>query len=158
MWRIATDAPAYTADDLSGAGAKTTGGRWNSQGVPMLYCAQSIALACLETVVHLKASGLPFNRYLVKIDIPDAAWVAATSISATSAPIGWDAVPASKTSIDFGNKWAAGNASLLLAVPSVIVPEEYCILINPLHPDIKSLGATKVRKFTYDPRIGGGAP
>jgi RES domain-containing protein len=47
--------PAYTADDLSGAGAKITGGRWNRDGVPVIYTASSPALACLETVVHLVA-------------------------------------------------------------------------------------------------------
>ena len=70
-WRIGTDTPAYTADDLSGAGAKITGGRWNRDGVPAIYTASSPALACLETVVHLVAGALPLNRYLVRIDIPD---------------------------------------------------------------------------------------
>jgi RES domain-containing protein len=51
-WRIATDTPDYEADDLSGAGAKQTGGRWNERGLPLLYASESRALACLETVVH----------------------------------------------------------------------------------------------------------
>ncbi len=31
VWRIAVEAPAYSADDMSGAGAKLSGGRWNSR-------------------------------------------------------------------------------------------------------------------------------
>lgn len=75
-WRIATAASKYVADDLSGAGAEITGGRWNEPGVPMLYCAQSRARASLETRVHLNTLDLPLNRYLVEIDIPDDIWSA----------------------------------------------------------------------------------
>nr|WP_295112583.1 RES family NAD+ phosphorylase [uncultured Caulobacter sp.] len=48
LWRIATDAPTYTADDMTGKGAEIDGGRWNGKGVPALYTATSRALACLE--------------------------------------------------------------------------------------------------------------
>ena len=42
-WRIATDALAYAADDLSGEGARITGGRWNSKGMAVLYASPTIA-------------------------------------------------------------------------------------------------------------------
>ena len=42
--------PTYEADDLSGAGAKATGGRWNAAGLAVVYPSQMRALACLETV------------------------------------------------------------------------------------------------------------
>jgi hypothetical protein len=31
-WRIATDTRFYQADDMTGIGAKNSGGRWNSEG------------------------------------------------------------------------------------------------------------------------------
>jgi RES domain-containing protein len=62
LWRIATDTKDHEADDLSGKGAETTGGRWNAVGIPMVYTSLSRALASLETVVHLNAGGLPLNR------------------------------------------------------------------------------------------------
>ncbi len=37
VWRIAADAPSYEAHGLSGAGAKTTGGRWNKKDIPVVY-------------------------------------------------------------------------------------------------------------------------
>ncbi|NPT62333.1 RES family NAD+ phosphorylase [Paraburkholderia elongata] len=152
IWRIATDTPDYLADDTSGAGAKLTGGRWNRPGTPMLYCAGSIALACLETVVHLKLDGLPLNRYLVAIDVPEAVWAAATVIDPSS-HVGWDALPHGKISLDAGEQWAASNASLLCRVPSVIVPQEYNVLINPLHADAAQLTFRKLEKWTYDSRL-----
>ena len=153
VWRIATDTPTYEADDLSGAGAKATGGRWNSLGVPVVYTSQTRALACLETVVHLNAGGLPLNRYLVQVDIPDAIWAAAREETAASLPVGWDAEPAGRASIAFGSAWVHSGSSALLIVPSVIVPEECNLLINPQHPDSAQISATKVRKWLYDPRL-----
>jgi RES domain-containing protein len=152
-WRIATDAPGYTADDLTGMGAKLSGGRWNRPGNAMLYCASNISLAVLETFVHLKAGGLPLNRYLVELMIPDAVWERATAL--TPPAVGWDAIPAGKVSLDEGDGWLRANRSALLLVPSAIVNEEWNVLVNPMHPDTRQITVRKVRKWTYDPRLMG---
>jgi RES domain-containing protein len=152
VWRIAADTPTYTSEDLSGAGALIQGGRWNEKGTPVVYASPSIALACLETLVHLASSGLPLNRYLVRIDVEEAVWRARQRL--TSPPVGWDAIPPGRVSIDEGQKWLSGGASVILEVPSVIVPEEFNVLINPKHPDAATLKATKIRKWTYDSRFG----
>ena len=149
VWRIGTEAPGYRANDLGGTGARLTGGRWNSAGVPMVYASASIALAMLETLVHLAAGDLPFNRFLVRIDIPDPLWHAREILAA---PGGWDAIPAGITSRAAGDAWCAGHRSLLLAVPSVVVPEEHNVLVNPRHPDVRLLRADTLRRLTYDPR------
>lgn len=153
VWRIATDTPDYSADDLSGAGAKATGGRWNRAGRPVLYCASSTALACLETIVHLGSMGLPLNRYLVAIEIPDATWAAREIHAAYALPVGWDATPAGRVSLDFGDDWLKSLRTAVLEVPSSIAPEDGVILINPLHPDAASIKATKIRRWLYDPRL-----
>lgn len=124
LWRIAVDARTYAADDLTGTGAKVTGGRWNEVDHAMVYTSTTRALACLETIVHLNSGGLPLNRYLVEITIPDAVWDRAAREHPASLPVGWDAEPASRTSIEFGTTWLASKASVLLMVPSVIVPED----------------------------------
>jgi RES domain-containing protein len=153
VWRIASDTPDYEADDLSGAGAKGTGGRWNAKGVPVVYTSASRALACLETVVHLNAGGLPLNRYLVAVTIPDEVWARARTESASSLAVGWDAEPAGRASISFGTEWLRSGNSALLVVPSVIVPEEFNILINPGHADSAGIAAAKLRRWLYDPRL-----
>lgn len=152
-WRIGSDTPDYTADDLRGLGAKSTGGRWNRTGGAVLYCAESIALAALEILVHLGAGTLPLNRYLVRIDIPDAVWSRRHVLPADAAPVGWDALPAGKVSLDYGDAWLASRQSALLVVPSIVVPEECNLLINPGHPDAAALSATKLRKWRYDYRL-----
>lgn len=151
VWRIATDAPAYEADDMTGAGAKLTGGRWN-ESVSVVYAAESRSLACLETIVHLNAGGLPLNRTLVEVATPDDVWTVREEVDATKL-VGWDARPASRTSIGFGTEWARSRRAPILVVPSVVVPEEVNVLVNPLHPWSASLVARKVRLWTYDPRM-----
>lgn len=153
VWRIATDTPTFQAHDLSGAGAKATGGRWNIKGVPVVYASETRALACLETVVHLNAGGLPLNRFLVAVTIPAAIWASAQRATTSSLAVGWDAEPAGLTSIDFGTSWLQSNNLALLVVPSVVVPEEFNILINPQHPASAQIKATKIRKWLYDPRL-----
>jgi RES domain-containing protein len=153
IWRIASDTPTYVADDLTGLGAETTGGRWNKKGTPMLYASSSRALACLETLVHLGGGDpLPLNRYVVELTFPDESWKSRTIFDA-AAHVGWDAEPAGKISIDWGDHWARSKASLVAEVPSVIVPEELNILVNPSHADISKVVATKQRRWTYDMRL-----
>lgn len=152
-WRIATDTPDYEADDLTGTGAKQTGGRWNERGLPLLYASESRALACLETVDHLNAGGLPLNRYLVELAIPKALWAAAQRETPDSLPVGWDAEPAGRASIAFGTGWLRAGRSALLVLPSVIVPEECNILVNLQHPASAGIAARKVRRWLYDGRL-----
>jgi RES domain-containing protein len=96
---------------------------------------------------------LPLDRTLVSVAIPDAVWGAARTESAGSLPVGWDADPSGRASIQLGSAWIRSGASALLRVPSVIVPDEYNVLINPPHPDSRAIIASKIPKFLYDPRL-----
>jgi len=107
LWRIAPDTPHYGADDLSGKGAEEVGGRWNRRGTALLYCSSSIALACLETLVHLVGNdSLPFNRYLVRIIVPASAWRHRT-VFLPSDHVGWDSTPPGIVSLSWGNDWSS---------------------------------------------------
>jgi hypothetical protein len=87
----------------------------------------------------------------VRISVPRDLWSARTVFDPRS-QVGWDALPAGRTSIDWGTTWAAGGKTVLAEVPSVIVPEEANLLINPrLAGD--HLKAVKVRRWSYDFRF-----
>jgi len=53
----------------------------------------------------------------------------------------------------WGDDWLLGLSSLLAEVPSVIVPEETNMLLNPLHPAHGELVAEIVRPWFYDARL-----
>lgn len=150
VWRIAVEAPTYTANDTTGAGGTHTAGRWNSAGTAVLYCSLTISLAVLESLVAKRFGLLPYNRFLVLIDVPEHAWAARELFPA---PPGWDAIPPSQTSQNAGNTWLTSLRSPILLVPSVVVPEESNILINPVHPAATAITATTVRRWAYDPRL-----
>ncbi len=151
LWRIAAETRTYTADDLSGAGAATpTGaGRWNGAGEPVVYCAPTIAMAVLETAAHIKAPGLPLNRFLIEINVPDTVWARRTTVNAAQLPPAWSAIPAGLASVRFGSAWLAQKNSPILEAPSVIVPEESITIINPQHPLAKKITARVVRLYDY---------
>ena len=150
LWRIATETRKYAADDLSGGGSAARPGRWNDSGEPVVYCAPTIAMAVLETAAHIDDAGLPLNKYLVEIAVPDAVWALRQQVPVAALPVTWDAVPAGRASVQVGSAWLASLSSPIFLVPSVIVPEEEVVLINPRHSQSASISATVRRKFEYN--------
>ena len=104
--------------------------------------------------MHLNAGGLPLNRYLVEVTIPDDVWGNAQAETSNRLPAGWEAEPPGQVSIRFGTAWVRSGRSALLVVPSVIVGEESNVLINPAHADSARMTAVKRRRWLYDPRLG----
>jgi RES domain-containing protein len=150
LWRIAAETRKYGADDLSGKGAAISPGRWNDTGEPVVYAALSISMAVLETAAHVDDLGLPLNRFIVEIDVPDVLWGAREEIGVAQLPAAWNAIPAGRASVKVGSQWLAEKRSAILLLPSVIVPEEPLALINPQHPDAGHIQARVVRLFDYD--------
>lgn len=156
-WRIASDGLGYLAEDLGGEGAGQRGGRWNRPGFPVVYAASSISLACLETLVHINTGTLPVRRFLVRLEIPDDVWQAAKRLDHADAPANWDATPWDRASVELGTRWLDDrSAPALFMVPSVVVPEEFNVLLNPLHADSERILSKKLRPWIYDFRLKAG--
>lgn len=155
VWRIAQTTPLYRAEDISGAGAAATGGRWNPMGLPMVYCSATLSLAYLETLAHLNLGApLPRNRYRIQVDIPDDIWQKRRIARLTPDwPADWDAEPAGKGSIAYGGAWLTAVADAVLVVPSVAIPQEENILLNPRHPDFGQIKASNLGRVEFDPRL-----
>lgn len=149
-WRIGTETVSYPARDLSGQGAAIHPGRWNDKGEAVVYAAETRSLCVLETAAHVDASGFPLNRFLVEIRVPDELWEAREIADAADLDPAWSAIPAGMASARHGSAWLLSKRSLLLLVPSVIVPEESVVLINPAHADASRVSARVIRKFEYD--------
>jgi RES domain-containing protein len=138
---------------MGGKGAASKGARWNHPGELVTYAATSISLAAWETRAHLgRGAPLPWNRFLVRIDVPDDVWAARQTLRRPP-PVGWDAIPEGMVSRNEGSAWLKTGTSALLAVPSVIIDEENNVLINPAHADSSRIVATKLRRFVYDHRV-----
>jgi RES domain-containing protein len=103
--------------------------------------------------VHLGTSDLPLQRYLIAIDIPDRIWRARVIVETELLPTNWNISPPNKSSIDFGNAWIKSEKSVVMSLPSVIVPEDSIFLINPMHKDVSLINAVVMRKWEYDVRL-----
>ncbi len=148
-WRITKR--AYVHEALSGEGARLYGGRWNPRGVAMVYAASSQALAILEWLVHLDIELAPPDMVTIPIDIPDG--LSMEVLTPERLPDDWRRYPPPQSLATIGAAWAAAGSTAVLAVPSVIVPEELNYLINPAHKDVAQLAAGEPREVTLDPRL-----
>lgn len=52
-----------------------------------------------------------------------------------------------------GDDWIARRNSLVLRVPSVLVPEEDNLIVNPEHPQARDVRIVGTRAFHFDPRL-----
>ena len=137
--------------DLSGTGAKLHGGRWNRKDVPVVYASENRSLATLEFLVHVPLPLLPNNLSLACLDLPED--IVAEQISIADLPKNWRDYPAPSELADLGSGWAIAMRSLLLRVPSVVVPDEFNILINPKHPDMNRVVISSVESYMFDKRL-----
>lgn len=151
VWRIVKRRHAERAFD--GAGARRTGGRWNSPGVAMVYTAESASLAVLEVLVHLgTASPLPAYA-LAEAELDDAL---VARLDESDLPPDWRASPPPAALRRLGDEWVASGRSAALAVPSVVIPWETNVLLNPAHPDFAGVRLGEPQPFEIDARLGGG--
>jgi RES domain-containing protein len=148
-WRITKQ--KYARSAFGGDGARIYGGRWNSPGTAMIYTAQSQSLAVLEMLVHLDSPDLLRKYVLFQVSIDPSCVI---TLSFASLPRNWKADPVPARVQAIGDDWVAGCASVVLRVPSALVPGEFNFLLNPRHPDFGKLRIGKPIPFQYDPRLG----
>ena len=146
-WRIVPVGRA--ADAFVGEGAKRFGGRWNSPGRAVVYASQHKSLAALEQLVHHNPR-TPDRFKAFQIYFPDSL---IESVSLHSLPPDWRQSPPPPAAQQVGDAWARELRSAVLAVPSIIIPEELNFLLNPAHPDFKRISVGKPEDFTFDPRL-----
>lgn len=140
---------------LNGMGAYLAGGRWNLTGFHVAYMSEAASLALLEIMAHADLEDLPEDLVVVSVTVPDDASV--LSLEPKDLPGDWrEADPSPASLQDIGKDWIMRGDELLLRVPSVIVPDEYHILINARHPHIQRIGDFKIEGFGIDPRLGVG--
>jgi len=150
VWRLT--APAY-ADVLTGEGNRVVGARWNSPGRGVVYTSAHLSLAILETYVHLA----PAQRETlaefeaVRISVPDDAGATRVSTDAFNALLSTSDPESACRAV--GDRWLAAAADLMLVAPSVVVPEEANIMLNPAHPRMRKVAIVSARRFHFDSRL-----
>jgi RES domain-containing protein len=138
------------ADDLSGLGAYLYGGRWNRPGTYALYTSEARSLALLELLVHFNSqAALKHNYLFISLEVPDS------DIKTVELPI----TNLNNNLLNNEELWQVTETfffkekCLAIRVPSVIIPDEYHIIINPLHHDMSKIDVIKKQAITIDQRL-----
>lgn len=134
VWRLVKEKHADAA--FSGEGARQAGGRFNSPGRPVVYTSASLALAELEILVHLPTSRLLDSYVAFRAHLPEASM---ETLDRETLPGNWRANPVPRSVQAVGDEWLQSSSSLALRVPSVVVPAEENVLVNPEHPEFKAV-------------------
>lgn len=149
VWRIAPD--RYLKDLLRGEGGLYAAGRWHERGVPILYASDHPSTAALELLVNASAAKLSASTYrIVQLHVPDDSvyFVAEESLAQD-----WRRHPHPDSTRTVGMRWLRDNRSLVLDVPSAVLPVARNIVINPRHARIDEVRITSTESLRFDERL-----
>ena len=137
--------------DLSGKGAFLYGGRWNSEGVFMLYTSTHASLAMLEVLVHADESEIPPQLYISQIEISEASPI--YQFPEEELPKNWRE-PDNLSLKKLGDRLMLEKKYVGFQVMSAVLPSEYNILLNPLFPGYTDLVTIRrIDKLETDTRL-----
>jgi RES domain-containing protein len=133
---------------LAGSGRD---GRWSSNGRKVIYTSSSVALACLENVLRRSGSGFSSDFKTIFYEIPG-------NIQIEEVPIKeLDGKWRSRSSYSYcqatGNIWYDKKDSLILKVPSAIIPDEFNFVIKTTSPEIGKIKLKDIKPFIPDERL-----
>lgn len=147
-FRIVKKRHALTA--FSGDGAREYGGRWNLPGIPMVYTAQTRALAALESLAHYAGAERRIAFVIFEVQVPDAL---VRRIAPAALPPDWRTEEPRASTQRIGAEWQRGGESVALLVPSALIPQESCLLLDPEHPDTDRVMVGYPEPFDFDTRL-----
>ncbi len=114
----------------------------------MVYLADSAAGALLENCVHTSANRVPATYTLLKVI---AAETLVEEVALSDLPADWlDQLGLTRR---LGAEWLKAGRSALLRVPSVLVPETWNVLLNPLHPEAALFQIERHYDYPFDLRL-----
>jgi RES domain-containing protein len=146
-WRITKR--KHAKDAFTGSGARKYGGRWNSPGTSIVYTSETQSLAVLEMLVHLEQPDLLQRYVLIGVTIDETL---IEKLDRSRLPGHWRGWPAAELR-EIGDEWASRNNSVALQVPSILVPAENNLLVNPAHTDFHKLIIGDPVSFAFDHRL-----
>ncbi len=136
---------------FDGEGSFRFGGRWNSRGTRILYTAGSLSLAALEMLVHLNNEEILLSYSFAVAEFDESLILPIEEFR--TLPENWSVSPPPLEIQRIGDEWAEAQASVVLKVPTSVLPVEFNYLINVEHPKFSKIQLGEPRAFTFDERL-----
>lgn len=135
------------AEKLSVSGLS---GRWNSNGKLVLYTSENISLALLENMIYRVGTGFNDDFKIMLIEILNEKF---EEIDVKKLPKNWRKMDSYPELQEKGDNWYDQQKSLLLKVPSSVLPQNFNMVINTTHPDFKNVKIIDVLDYEPDERF-----
>ena len=137
------------------SGTLSTSGRanrWNRKEQHVLYASTSRALATLEQLVHLGTVRPDADWRLMVISLPDDESFH-HHLYTRDLPPDWRKLSAYADCQRLGAEWLDRRTSLVLHLPSAVVPMERNVAINADHPDFSEhVKLVRTEPYFWDDR------
>lgn len=137
---------------FSGEGALHGSARWHHKGTRVAYAAANPSLALLEILVHVNPADFG-ERTLVVADVPDEGVEGVSPEGLIQLLRDAEDDRREGATRDYGTSWAKEERSLILRVPSLVMPHDENLLINPMHPRFGEIREVSRETVTLDPRL-----
>lgn len=135
---------------LVGSGSSN---RWNKKGEKVIYCSSSRSLATLEMAVNRIFKDLSSDFRVMVISIADEENLF-NELRQRDLPPHWRKYTSFHELQDIGSSWFLSQSSLVLKIPSVVIPKEYNFIINTRHPDFeKHVTLVRTEEYFWDSRL-----
>jgi len=139
-------------DPFDGEGAMHGSARWHHKGTRVAYASANPSLALLEILVHVNPDDFG-EKTLVIAEVPDDAVEDVSPERLVQLLRDADDGDRERTSRHFGSTWAREGRSLALRVPSLVVPHDRNVVVNPLHPRRGEVVEVARDRVSLDPRL-----
>jgi RES domain-containing protein len=120
--------------------------------VRVVYASTSLALAAIETFVHLEPNLRPNDLVSIRGEIPNE--VETGKLDPATLPARWFEMRGEELR-RFGDEWIRHGRTAALLVPSAAIRGEWNVLLNPAHGEFASIRFEPPEPFEFDTRMYG---
>ncbi|MEM9834683.1 MAG: RES family NAD+ phosphorylase [Bacteroidota bacterium] len=138
------------ARELSASGSAN---RWNIPGEFVIYASSSHSLATLELVIHRNAIKPEIDYRVMIISVANTDTLV-RHITTNDLPKNWRKFEAYSELQIMGSTWYTSRETLILKVPSVVIPHEHNYIINTKHEDFNAnVQLVRTEDYFWDDRL-----
>ncbi len=151
FYRICKAAYRTAEQAFNGLGSSRINGRWTLARPDMraVYCSESLALACLETLVHIRPLPRQFTTSVYyQIEIPDDLIERPQTL-----PRQWRSPIPRRPAQEFGTRFLLEQRAVALLLPTAVLDAGWNAVVNPRHPKFDLRWVEGPHRFSYDQRL-----